>query len=365
VIVGNPFVHAAWLIARRRLIRARWVAFALIVAAAVLLWIIGSSFAEGRASRLLTVIDEYRWVFAVFAFLHALFLISREQRQRREDWKQSWLVAAPLSVSKVETWLMLRAFAIGFLHLFVAVGVVLLLAFAARRFDETAGICGVLAAAFALGALAGCFLRREAKALREDSRYAPAVRAPEGVSAEALSRWPIAQALSWQRPENARVTLIIALFAVQGGSSMLVGFAVVSSWLLGIYLVTLMQATLHVSRAAAQWLRATPVRFAAFAWPLGKRVLVHQIIGGGTAAALAMAMGLPVITALYLLVLWLVIVIFILCMSLADAFCVRHSGAKLALMLLASVGIELRHHGWALPGLLMIGAWHVRRATSR
>ena len=304
-------------------------------------------------------------MFAAFAFVHAMFLISRERRQRKEAWKQSWLVAAPLSTSRVETWLTLRALATVFLHLFAAVGVVLSLAFAARRFDETAGICGVLAAAFALGALVGCFLPSKAKAVREDSRYAPSARASNVVSAEALSRWPIAQALSWQRPENARVTLIIALFAVQGGSSMLVGLAVVSSWLLGIYLVTLMQATLHVSRATVQWLRATPVRFAAFAWPLGKRVLVHQIIGSSTAAALAMAMGLPVITALYLLALWLVIVIFVLCVSLADAFCVRQSGAKLALTLLAAVGIELRHHGWALPGLLMIGAWHVRRATRR
>ena len=74
--------------------------------------------------------------------------------------------------------------------------------------------------------------------------------------------------------------------------------------------------------------------------------------------------GMPLITAVYLLAMWLSIVICMLCVSLVDAYCAQQSRTKLALLLLSSIGIELRQHGWGLPWLLAISAWHVRRATS-
>jgi hypothetical protein len=362
--VANPLMHAVWLTAKRKLARARFAVFALVVAATVAFSFQSSSLSN-PASRVLAFLEHYRWVLAAVAFVHALVLVAREHRQAKEEWKRSWLVAVPLTNARIETWRTLRTSAIACAHLMAAVGAVTLLAALARRFNEAAAICGLLATSFMLGAVLGRFLPSSIKVVREDSRYAPKARARPVGSADALSRWPIAQALSRQRPENARVALIIALFSVQGGSSMLVGLTVVSSWLLGIYLVTLMQATLRVSQAAAQWLKATPIRFAAFAWPMARRVLIHQVIGSSIAAAFAIAMGLPVHAALYMLALWMTIVISVLCVSLADAFCVRQPGAKLALVLATAIGIELRHHGWAVPGLLMISAWHVRRAMQR
>jgi hypothetical protein len=360
--VPGALRYAAWLTAKRKLARARWSALALVVAAVLLIQL--SSLSDA-ASRALALLDRYRWALAAVAFVHALLLVARERRQIKEEWQRSWLVAAPLTNARIEMWVTMRTSAIACVHLTAAITVVLLLAVFARAFDEAAAICGMLATVFVPGAVVGRFLPSTTKVLREDSRYAPKARAGHVASADALSRWPIAHALSRQRPENARVTILIALFSVQGGSSMLVGLIVVISWLLGIYLATLAQATLHVSQAAAQWLKVTPIRFAAFAWPLARRLLMHQLIGSSIATAFAIAMGLPIDAALYILALWLAIVICVLCVSLADAFCVRQSGAKLALMLATAIGIELRLHGWAVPGLLMISAWHIRRAMLR
>jgi hypothetical protein len=275
------------------------------------------------------------------------------------------MIAAPLSASQVSTWLTLRMLATALPHLFAALVSVMFLAEAAGRLPDAVPICLPLALAFVVGSSLGRCMPRKRQTAREDSRYAPKARTTDVVSAQALSRWPIAQALSWQKPENARVALVIALFAVQGGSSMLLGLTVVSAWMLAIYLVTLMQATIHAGNVAARWLKATPIKFVNFAWPLARRVLIHQAIGSTAAAVLAVAMGLGLATALYLWVLWLAIVIGVLCVSLADAYCAQRSPTKIALLLLTSIGIELRQHGWSLPWLLAMSAWHVHRATHR
>ncbi|MFL6618240.1 MAG: hypothetical protein ACJ8MH_06540 [Povalibacter sp.] len=363
--MSNPLLRAGWLTAKRRYQRVPLIAVAMIAAAAGLLVLATSFIASVRADWLLTVLTEYRWAAAALAFVHAVFLTARVRRQQKDQWQRSWLIAAPISISQVSTWLTLRTFAAVLLHLFAMLSSTLLLAIAAGRVHDALSVCALLAIAFIVGSLLGRYLPSKAQNVREDSRYAPKARTTDVVSAQALSRWPIAQALSWQRPENARVALVIALFAVQGGSSMLVGLTVVSAWLLAIYLVTLMQATVHVSRVASRWLKATPIKFMSFAWPLARRVLVHQAIGSVAAAVLAVAMGLAPTTAVYLLALWLALASCVLCVSLADAFCTQQSRTKIALLVLASIGIELRQHGWGMASLLALSAWHVRRATHR
>jgi hypothetical protein len=136
----------------------------------------------------------------------------------------------------------------------------------------------------------------------------------------------------------------------------------VSAWLLAIYLVTLIQAAIHVGHTAAQWLRATPMSFVNFAWPIARGVLLHQLIGASIAAILGVILGLQPLLAVYLLMLWLAVVASLLCVSLADSFCHRSSGWKLLTAALTTAIIEQRHHGWSLPALAAVGAWHVHRA---
>ncbi|MFC4307838.1 hypothetical protein ACFPN2_01985 [Steroidobacter flavus] len=94
-----------------------------------------------------------------------------------------------------------------------------------------------------------------------------------------LAGWPIAQVLSWSRPENSRYVLIAALLAVQGGSSAVAGLSVVAMYFVASYLAALVSAMTTVAKSAAIWLRATPITLMGFVWSVSRRAFAHQCIG--------------------------------------------------------------------------------------
>jgi hypothetical protein len=318
------------------------------------------------AHTLLSLIQEYGLLTAAVSAVHALLLVSRHRRRLALGFKNSWLVAVPIDQRSVAASIRLRIAVVAMTHLVTIAVPVAAISWIAGEFALGLTVMMFVTVAFLVGSMVGWYLRIPDREVLEASRYAPqwhrkAVQVRPSDSA--LAHWPIALTLSWHRPENSRVALLVALFAVQGGSSIAIGLCVVVSWLVAIYLAMLLQATMQVGRTAASWLRATPIAFVTFAWPIARRAVLHQTFGALLAATGGVVLGLPLAIALYLVATWLAIVVCLTTVSLADSYCFRRSGIKLTLSVATFVGLEVRQHGWAIPCALVMAFWHLRQTT--
>jgi hypothetical protein len=226
-----------------------------------------------------------------------------------------------------------------------------------------------LIAALSAGALAGMLFglwmpQGKSHTPYEGSRYARATRVAVGQplrpSSAALSRWPVNLTLAWSRPENSRALVVIALLSVQAGSSMLAGIMVVTMWLLAAYLGSLLAAVVDVAREASTWLRSTPMKFHAFAWPIARRALLHQVAGTVLAMGVMIAQGAPLSMALYLGAMWLTLAVFVCAISLAESYRGRSPILKAALSVMALAVIEIREHAWSIVFAALLTAWHWR-----
>jgi hypothetical protein len=156
------------------------------------------------------------------------------------------------------------------------------------------------------------------------------------------------------------VLLIVALFAVQGGASILSGLTVVAMWVVAAYLGGLLAAVVQVSREASAWLRCTPIKFHAFAWPIARRALLHQALGTAGAVAVMIAQGATPAMAIYCGVLWLSMVVLIFTISLAESYRAGSPTLKIALSVSAMAAIEIRQHAWSIPLAAFLVVWQVR-----
>ena len=331
------------------------------------IWL-ASTYSDRLAALIKSGIDYIGFV-PILAALHAATLVSRRRRHLQQQHLQSWLIATAGGFAGSRRAIVIATLAAVLMHTsvvtltLVIVGILSRTEFAAAMQLLVYAIGGLVP-----GALAGWylpFLRR--RATNEASRYV--LKPPTGnglrPQAGALSRWPIAQTLAWNRPENSRVVILVALLSVQAGSSMIGGLSVVAAWLVGAYLTCLLRGIVSVGREAAQWLQSTPITFATFAWSVARRALVHQLIGTAVGAGVITFLGSPVPITLYLAGLWLSVVIMVSAVSLAESYRSRSPALKLALSFAAMLGIESRAHGWAIPFALVMTVWHLRQGARR
>ena len=316
-IARHPVLLVEWLVAcnalRRATMRRRLFQLA---ALALLLGSAGLAVAgplAGDASNVVSALSEY-WVATFIASaMYAAAAIARRQRASRQQFAASWLVATPISPRSesvshaVRSLLPLLLRSAGAILLVAAL--VYLSASPSGRV-RTIGYC--IAAGAICGAAVGWWVRRTPVVENEvGSRYVLRARttAQLHVSDAALSTWPLAQLMAWGRPANTRVLLIVALFAVQGGSSALHGLAVVACWFVASYLGGLLGASWRAIHDAAAWLRSTPLPFPRFAWSISRRALLHQWVGAAAAVLLFTALGSSWTMALHLAAAWLTIVV--------------------------------------------------------
>lgn len=361
----HPLLLAAWLGVRARWMRAPRGSLLLAAAATGSAAWLTASHLRGPAAWLTGLMLDYGVVLAGFVALHAVLVVSRLRRSLQSGYRQSWLVAAPIARRSVLFSIAAQITIVALTHLMALLLFAGLAAWLAAKPAAAADIAVLITAGFVSGAVLGSLLSDRKRDGREASRYAPKLRGSADQwqpSARSLAHLPIAQVFAWHRPENLRIVVVAVLFTVQGGSSMLGGLCVVSAWLLAIYLVTLLQATIHVGRTAARWLRCTPVTFLNFAWPIARQSFLQQVIGAVGSGVLGVVLGSPLALTCYLVVLWIMIVIMVLVVSLADCYRDRRSTAKLALSLAGLTAIELRAQGWSLPVVLLMIGWHVRHA---
>jgi hypothetical protein len=202
---------------------------------------------------------------------------------------------------------------------------------------EALRLSGFIATGCVAGALAGWFfLRRFPRTPLESSRYVPRfglTRANFAPSTAALSRWPILQAFAWSRPENTRFLLAAALLSIPAGAGTVGAVCGLALWFLLFYLVALLRAVPYVAWLAAEWLRSTPIGFAAFAWPIAERALLHQLCGTLIVTAVLVVMGAPFATAPYGASVWLTVVMLTTALALVDCYRGRSPAAKLTLVI--------------------------------
>jgi hypothetical protein len=324
-------------------------------------------FARDFSRELIELLTRVGLVAGVLVAGHALLVVSASRRRLVERHRRGWLTAAPLPRSVVDRFIAICVLLRALGHLMVLTLLLCLIhVFAGTSLAHTS-LPAIVIAGFIVGSLCGWLLPHRSGNLREASRYAPrnadAGKGQRGV--RALAHWPIAQVFAWQRPENARFVVVAVLFTVQGGTSIAGGLAVMGAWLTAIYLVSLLRAIAVSGRAAANWLRSTPLPFVTFAWSLTKRALLHQVIGVSLAAALGMVLGGPPGMILYMSGLWIAIVVCVSAVTLADSYRGQRSLLRLAVSAMGFAAIEMRAHGWAIPVALVMAGWYASRAVSR
>ena len=309
--------------------RSEWTSRSIfLMAAAVVLVAASVTVLSNRFAAAVGLLADYWLLTAVVATVYAASSVARRRRRIHELHLQSWLIAAPIPQASVRASHAIRTLLptlIQFLFLAAAVH-----------------IEGKVVAAIALGSSVGAVLGWRTSAGHSQSRKPASnyVRARQrgGVlqpNAQALSGWPIAQVLAWSRPENSRYVLIVALFAVQGGSSAVLGLSVVALYFVGSYLAALLTALMSVAKSASAWLRSTPMALSEFVWALSRRALVHQVLGTALISGLVLLLGAPLMPTLQIAALWLSLVVSVSGVALVDCYRGRSPAMKVALCFVA------------------------------
>ena len=371
-LLRHPHLLARWLAANNALRRfgrdrsrvvgsagvALFAGFALLYAAVAA--------ARAGAVELIELLRSYWPAIVLLAALHAAMTAARRSHRIAAAQSKSWLAAAPIRPASVRLAQLFLSIAPIILQWFAISAVIAVIAGAESASPRSALLLiAALSAGVAGGLLVGLWAPqpRAGKAY-EGSRYVHAARPlsaqPLRPSNAALSRWPVNLTLAWGRPENARVLLLVALFAVQGGASILSGLTVIAMWVMAAYLSSLLAAVVQVSRQAGAWLRSTPIRFHAFAWPIARRALLHQALGTTGAVAVMIALGATPAMALYCGALWLTLVVLIFTISLAESYRAGSPALKIALSVTAMAAIEVRQHAWSIPLAAFLAIWQLR-----
>lgn len=371
VLRHHATLLAATLAIRNRLSRAATArsSIGMLAAIATVAAVVGFSIGgQGRAASAL------RWLLGVpvlvvcAAAWHAFSSTAARRRRLAAARARSWLAATPRSGHDSRASRALLA-VLPLLGQWAAVSALALLTTVDTSVSapQALRLGALLALGAAIGAAIAAALPLRAREPRHaGSRYASWLRrsAAAAPSADALARWPIAQTLAWSRPENARVLLLAAIVSVPGGTGALTGLLILVAWALCAYLTSLLAATAQLARAAALWLRPTPIGFWTFAWPLVRRVLAHQAAGTVVAVAGLVASGQPPASAVHTGAVWLGVVALVAAVSVADGYRARMPGMKALLAALVTLLAEQRAHGFGLAFAAAVTVWHLRLGAS-
>ena len=321
----------------------------------------------GGAAHAMQLALSYPGIVVAASGLQAASLVSRRRRAVETARAKSWLVATPQASHRTAGTVLLTTLPLLWWFAVALVSALLLSLDTQVSVGQSLQLSALIMMGIAVGAPIGWWLsRNSSRRSKEGSRYAPRQerRTHTAPSSAALSHWPIAQAFASSRPENARFLLGVAILTVPGGAGFLGALLILVTWAVGAYLVALIIAIPHVGRLALQWLRSTPITFWAFAWPLARRALVHQLFGTLIAMGVMLALGASLLTAMYFGALWLALVAVTAAVSLADCHRARSPGAKTVLSVLAALLAEERVHGLGISIALFLTVLHLRIGAS-
>jgi hypothetical protein len=307
-----------------------------------------------RFAAAVDLLADYWILTTVVTAVYAASSVARRRRRIHELHLQSWLIAAPVPTASLRASQAIRTLLPAFAQFLGTALFIVIVNSMSAELRDAGKVIATIAAGLCVGAVVGWQASIDRSNERSPaSRYVRLQRTRGAMrpSGQALSSWPISQVLAWSRPENSRYVLVVALFAVQGGSSAIVGLSVVAMYFIGSYLAALLSALLNVAKAAGAWLRATPMALSEFVWMLSRRALVHQALGTALAAAFMLLLGAPLVATLQIAALWLGLVISVSGCALVDGYRGRSPTVKLALSLVVwgavLAALQLRSAGRA------------------
>ncbi len=306
-------------------------------------------------------IDGNAGLTGVSMALGTLTFIVRRRAQLRAESARSWLVATPIATGAFRTVAAIRiALAVTMQTTVLTVALLGLAAVNGMALAMLSRVAICLAIGSVAGASVGSLWPRPKPAMRsEASRFTRKPRAASTSPAlDGLARWPVAEAVAWHRPENSRLLFLIAVFSVPAGASALLGAAILTAWTLVSYLIALARAVPAVAREAALWLRPTTLPFAAFAWALVRRALIHQVLGMVLLAAAGISLGGRVNFAIYLAGLWWVSFLMIAAIGIRQGHRLLPSSTRTLLSILLVLIVESWVRGCGLAVATLITLAH-------
>ena len=345
---------------------------ALVLAAALgLLMVVAVAvnFGAWLASSLVWMAAHHPWVAAAVA-LYAAMQVARRRLLAEQRHALSWLISAPRAAPTLSSALLWRTLwplglqlalvgscvlVIGLLHL-TSAEVLLLMCW----------IVGGVAAGAVVGWWRGGARRAQAAERYQDSRYIGRARRhtlQDEPSTHALSGLPIARALAWHRPENTKVFLLVFMITLPLGTSAQTAACVAIVGLLMSYTGALARAVLQTASEAARWLQATPIRFLAFAWPIMRRAVAHQVVLSLIIALMLLPLGAEVAAVLYLALLWLTLVFMTWTIWLHGCFQSERALIKVVGSVAATLGMEQLARGWGIGCAALWTVWNLRTRT--
>jgi hypothetical protein len=167
--------------------------------------------------------------------------------------------------------------------------------------------------------------------------------------------------MAWHRPENTKLLLLLLIATMPAGTSAAAGLCAASVLLLASYASALARAVLQTGSEAAQWLRATPIQFLTFAWPIMRRAVLHQLLLSLLFAALLLPLGAALMSVTYLVVLWLALVLMTWIVWLQDCCNNQRPLLKAVGSVAAALGVEHFVRGWGIAGAVLWTCWNLRR----
>jgi hypothetical protein len=175
---------------------------------------------------------------------------------------------------------------------------------------------------------------------------------------------PVARAQAWFRPENARLFVLVVIATMPAGTSPWAGMCALSVAFLASYASALARTVMQTGSEAARWLQATPIHFLAFAWPIMRRAVLHQIIVSLGVAALLLPLGATVGALAYLVLLWLTLVLMSWCLWLQGCYHGPRPWLKVVGSVATALGVEQLGRGAGIASALLWTCWNLRTRPS-
>ena len=302
---------------------------------------------------------------SLLAAFQACVLVHQGRRKWTAAYAVSWLSTVPMTRRALIHMIVLRSILAPLLFpALLAIVTLLAQGIVGGSRDLALALLACCGTATVVGALIGWWLP-QSKAERPGSASvrATSVGLSGSAALTALSHWPVAQTRAWLQPRSISRLLLPAMLLLPIGVSGIAAIAVMGLWVLAIYLLVLLRATVLVAREGARWLRPTPLSFGRLAWAVVRHPVLKQLQWTLVLMALLVALGSKPIVALRIAQWWLAVVSATSSIAVAHAYHSRTMGLKIAVSVCTLTALESVKEHLALPCALLFSAWQFKRGA--
>jgi hypothetical protein len=231
-----------------------------------------------EASAALAFASEHFVLAFVAAVVHAAMSIARRKARVTAQAENSWLSPLPHRPSikmRLAFPLLVQLVVLGALCSGIA-------AAGSMTLPDAGTVFLAACAGFLVGSGGAWLIVRSHSAARTGSQYAFVHRVRERWASapklQPLSYWAIARARALNNPAVSAYTMVVVLLAIPMGTAGAVAVALAAGWMVGVYLVLNLTATVRSAFPAAWWLTPTPISHGRFALVLPSRTMLAQLV---------------------------------------------------------------------------------------